>query len=105
MKKTNFDFESHSKINLGLKVLNQRIDGYHNINSIFIELDFNDTLSFKPSKDFQLICNNKLIPIDNTNTIYKVYHILNDKFHFQNHYKIILNKKNTYRLRAWWGEQ
>ena len=36
MKKTNFDFESHSKINLGLKVLNQRIDGYHNINSIFI---------------------------------------------------------------------
>ncbi len=46
--------KSPSKVNLGLKVLNQREDGYHNISSIFIQLDLCDILEFYPSKKISI---------------------------------------------------
>ena len=33
---------SFSKVNIGLKILDKRNDGYHNINTIFQELEFGD---------------------------------------------------------------
>ena len=36
--------KSNSKVNIGLNILNLRSDGYHNINTIFQEIDFHDTL-------------------------------------------------------------
>ena len=88
----NLYFESYSKINLGLKVLNKRSDGFHNINSIFIQTNFSDKLFFKKSKIFQLSCDDNKVPIDASNTIFKAYHILNNKYKFKSHYKIYLNK-------------
>ena len=35
---------SFSKVNIGLKILDKRNDGYHNINTIFQELEFGDFL-------------------------------------------------------------
>ena len=86
------NFESYSKINLGLKVLNKRSDGFHNINSIFIQTDFSDKLFFEKSNFFQLSCDNNKVPTDITNTIAKAYQILNQEFKFKSHYKIHLNK-------------
>ena len=86
------NFESYSKINLGLKVLNKRSDGFHNINSIFIQTDFSDRLFFKKSNFFQLSCDDSKVPTDITNTIAKAYQMLNQHFKFKNHYKIHLNK-------------
>jgi 4-diphosphocytidyl-2-C-methyl-D-erythritol kinase len=37
-----------AKVNLHLAVKNRRPDGFHNIESVFIALDFGDTLSFEP---------------------------------------------------------
>ena len=88
----NLYFESYSKINLGLKVLNKRSDGFHNINSIFIQTNFSDKLFFKKSNFFQLSCDDSKVPIDISNTIFKAYQILNHKFKFKNHYRIHLNK-------------
>ena len=87
-----FNFESFSKINLGLKVLNKRSDGFHNINSIFIQTDFSDRLFFEKSNFFHLSCDNSEVPTDTTNTITKAYQTLNQQFKFKNHYKIHLNK-------------
>ena len=92
MKNINYDFKSFSKINFGLKVLNKRKDGYHNINSIFIELDFHDVLRFSPSKNFEFICDDKSIPLDNTNTVHAAYQALKKKFNFHQNYKIALKK-------------
>ena len=39
--------KSFSKINIGLKIFNRRTDGYHNIHTIFQELDFHDTIILK----------------------------------------------------------
>ena len=91
MEKT-YQIKSYSKINLGLKVLNLRPDNFHNINSIFIEVDLCDILQFVPSDSFKLNCINKNIPLDNSNTIAQAYKILSEKFDFRKHYEIIVDK-------------
>ena len=93
MMVTQYDFKSYSKINLGLKVLNKRKDGFHNIESIFIELDFHDIITFKPSNYFQLTCNNKNIPTDIKNTIFQSYKFLKKTYDFDGHFHIYLDKK------------
>ena len=50
-------YKSHAKINLGLKVVNKREDGYHNIDRLFVELNLHDTISFSPSDTFSLSTN------------------------------------------------
>ena len=60
-------FPSRAKVNLGLKVLNLRDDGYHNLHSLFIELDLADELIFTPSSDFKLssdYINNIQLPLE-----------------------------------------
>ena len=42
-------YQSNCKINLVLKILNQRKDGLHNLESIFVELNLHDTITFKKS--------------------------------------------------------
>ena len=42
-------FFSYAKVNLGLKILNKRFDGYHDIHSLFIELNLSDKLIFLPN--------------------------------------------------------
>ena len=37
--------KSYAKVNIGLRVLDQREDGYHNIHTIFQELAFHDTVT------------------------------------------------------------
>ena len=88
-----YAFKSYSKINLGLKVLNERKDGFHNIESIFVELDFHDLIIFKPSNYFQLICNNDSVPIDMQNTIAQSYEFLKNRYNFNNHFHVYLDKK------------
>ena len=91
MKKLFFAY-SNAKINLGLKVINKRNDGFHNIESVFIEIDLYDKINFYPSKSFQLQCNNKLIPTDKNNTIFKTYIALSKKYNFKTEYNIFLDK-------------
>ena len=39
--------KSFSKVNVGLKILNKRRDGYHNIHTVFQEIDFHDNIILK----------------------------------------------------------
>jgi len=42
------------KLNLGLRVLERRKDGYHNLQTVFQLLDFGDTLSIAPADELSL---------------------------------------------------
>ena len=42
-----YKIKSYAKVNVGLQILNQRPDGFHNINTVFQELDFFDTIELK----------------------------------------------------------
>ena len=39
------NINSYAKVNVGLKILNKRPDGYHNISTIFQEIDLHDKLT------------------------------------------------------------
>ena len=72
---------STSKVNIGLKVLNQRNDGYHNIYTVFQELDFGDTIQIEKIDDGCTIKSNvDWIPIDESNICHKAYSALKTKF-------------------------
>ena len=57
-------YKSYAKINLGLKIINKREDGYHNIQSIFLGIDLKDTLVFRPLPSFQLAAAGVDVPVD-----------------------------------------
>ena len=46
------EINSYAKINLGLHILNKRQDEYHNIITVFQEIDFCDQISIEKSDDF-----------------------------------------------------
>ena len=88
----NYSTKSNAKINLGLKVLDKRTDGFHNLQSIFIEIDLHDELIFSKSKKFKFSCNIKKIENDKNNTVIKAYNALNTSFTFKKQYHIQLTK-------------
>ncbi len=76
---TEYSINSRAKVNLFLQILNKRNDGYHNINSLFSELHFGDTLHFKPAENYSLTVKGLKVPTDETNLISKAYHLIRDK--------------------------
>jgi 4-diphosphocytidyl-2-C-methyl-D-erythritol kinase len=70
---------SFAKINLVLKVLGKRRDGYHSLETIYQSVDLHDDLTFRflPSDHFHLVLNvgDSDIPPDDSNLIYKALHL------------------------------
>lgn len=59
-----------AKINLGLRVLSRRRDGYHAIRTLLAAVDLWDTLSFEPAGDgLRLTCDTPSIPTDQANLV------------------------------------
>jgi len=88
-------YYSYAKINLGLLILNKRDDGYHNIRSIFIELNLADELIFQPSSKLVLTAenNNIKLPLDENNLIIQAYRLIRSKTKtVQNEYTIHIRK-------------
>ena len=77
-----YNYTSYAKVNLGLRVLNKRSNGYHNLHSLFLEVDLCDELIFSPSDAFQLTVEGPPtleIPLDKNNLISKAYRMLKEK--------------------------
>ena len=72
---------SHAKINIGLKIINQRNDNYHNIETVFQELQFHDIITLtKTNEGCQLSSNNIDLPTDSSNTCFQAYLRLKKEF-------------------------
>jgi 4-diphosphocytidyl-2-C-methyl-D-erythritol kinase len=71
------EFNAPAKINIGLKILNKREDGFHNLQTLFYPiLDLADKLIFSKSENFIFSCNDKTLPIDETNLVVKAKSLL-----------------------------
>lgn len=57
-------FYSPAKINLGLQVLDKRSDGYHNLKSLFLTVDWQDTIEINPAKSFNFVQTGLKIPLE-----------------------------------------
>ncbi|SVC90968.1 uncharacterized protein METZ01_LOCUS343822, partial [marine metagenome] len=72
---------SYAKINIGLKIINQRIDSYHNIETVFQEVQFHDIITIKKiNEGYKLSSNNVDFPMESSNTCVQAYLRLKKEF-------------------------
>ncbi|NIA30731.1 MAG: 4-(cytidine 5'-diphospho)-2-C-methyl-D-erythritol kinase [Actinobacteria bacterium] len=63
---------SYAKINLGLRILGKRPDGYHEIETIFQQISLKDELDIEPAdRGISLACSPPVCPTDETNLVFK----------------------------------
>ena len=73
------EINSYAKINLGLHILNKRQDEYHNIITVFQEIDFCDQISIEKSDDFIFETNVDWLDKKN-NTCIQAFNATKEKF-------------------------
>ena len=74
-------FKSYAKINIGLKILGKRKDGFRNISTLFQEINFYDTLEIGKTGGEVLFDSNKTwLKNDNTNLCIKAFNKLKNQF-------------------------
>lgn len=62
---------SPSKLNLFFRILGKRVDGYHEIGSLYQAISLGDTLTVRLSDCDTLSCSDSQIPTDQNNLIFK----------------------------------
>lgn len=68
--------KSYAKINLGLNLLRKRADGYHDIATVFQQIDLYDNLYIKKNPlQIAVICSNPTIPKDDQNLAVQAFKI------------------------------
>ena len=85
--------KSNPKINLGLKVLSKTRSGYHNIETIFHEVKYSDTIKLsKIKKGVEFSSNVNWLINDESNLCIKAYNAISNEYKIGG-IKINLNKK------------
>ena len=85
------EINSYAKINLGLHILNKRQDEYHNIITVFQEIDFCDQIFIEKSDDFIFETNVDWLDKKN-NTCIQAFNATKEKFPNISNIKINLIK-------------
>jgi 4-diphosphocytidyl-2-C-methyl-D-erythritol kinase len=68
--------QAYAKINIGLYILGKRSDGYHDLETIFHEIDLFDEIDLEPHKTLEMNADSILVPIDESNLCLKAANIL-----------------------------
>jgi len=83
--------KSPAKINLGLWIINKRIDGYHNIFSFMHTIDLYDRIYIKPSAVLRVSSSNPFIKQED-NIVYKTIKLFEDYTDIEVNYDIYIEK-------------
>ena len=75
-----FSLPSFAKINLSLRVLGKRDDGFHELCTVFQTVSLYDTITFAGSDDLALTCDNPEIPVDASNLCLRAATELRSRF-------------------------
>ncbi|HMQ02862.1 MAG TPA: 4-(cytidine 5'-diphospho)-2-C-methyl-D-erythritol kinase [Pyrinomonadaceae bacterium] len=73
-----FTLPSFAKINLYLRVLGKRPDGFHEIVSVFQTISLHDEIRFEEADDIELHCNDPRMPLDEGNLIIRAARLLSE---------------------------
>lgn len=85
---------SYAKINLGLYVLGKRPDGYHDIWTIFQELEFHDTLFFQKSSELlHISTTHPTLSVGEDNLVCRAVQLLHSRTGCPRRIKIHLEKR------------
>ncbi len=85
---------SFAKINLSLRVLGRREDGYHELRTIFQSVSLGDRLTFQSLEDdsITLSCDAADVPADETNLVHRAAVLLRDHFGVRHGARIEIEK-------------
>lgn len=82
-----------AKINLGLRILRKRNDGYHDIETVFLAVNWCDTLDFEPSDEWLLTCSDTSLATDRSNLALEAAYRFSEELTPVRPYRIHLNKQ------------
>ncbi|MBD3277883.1 MAG: 4-(cytidine 5'-diphospho)-2-C-methyl-D-erythritol kinase [Candidatus Aegiribacteria sp.] len=85
-----------AKINLGLRILGLRQDGFHDIRSVFQEISLHDTVTLDVREgrgEISLHCSSSEIPSDSSNLVWKAAELFQSFFHSKLDVRIELEKR------------
>ncbi|MBU1423929.1 MAG: 4-(cytidine 5'-diphospho)-2-C-methyl-D-erythritol kinase [Bacteroidetes bacterium] len=85
--------KAYAKINLGLRILRKRDDGFHDIETVFHRINLFDEIMFENSGSISLECGEPNIPTDDTNLCVRAAKLLKVKYNVAAsvHLKLIKN--------------
>ncbi|MBN1464604.1 4-(cytidine 5'-diphospho)-2-C-methyl-D-erythritol kinase [candidate division KSB1 bacterium] len=71
---------SYAKINIGLRIVSKRLDGFHNIETFFQQIDLHDTLCIETAEDGQITLqtSGRDCPSDSTNLAHRAAELLRE---------------------------
>ena len=83
-----------AKINLGLRVLGRRADGYHEISTVFQTITLHDRLTFqtRPDAHLELNCSDPEIPTDSSNLVLRAAVALRERYGLRRGARVDLEK-------------
>lgn len=71
----------NAKVNIGLNITSKRADGYHNLSSCFLPIDWKDALEIVPAEKFEFTSSGLAIPSESSgNLCVKAYELLKEKY-------------------------
>jgi 4-diphosphocytidyl-2-C-methyl-D-erythritol kinase len=84
-----------AKINLGLRVLGRRDDGYHEIRTVFQTVTLHDKLTFEATADgrLELTCTDPEIPTDESNLVLRAASALRKRYGVSRGARMMLEKR------------
>lgn len=86
-------FPAPCKINLSLKVLGKREDGFHEVDTLMAPLNLRDDLQFAPADETVLLCDQPGIPLDESNLVLRAVRAFEDAADRKVNYEIRLKKR------------
>lgn len=84
--------KAHAKINLDLRVLRKREDGFHELTTRMAPIELADELVVRPSDRYELLCETPGVPTDESNLITRAVRLLENELGAKLNYQIELIK-------------
>ena len=90
-----FTLPAFAKVNLALRVLGRRGDGYHEIWTIFQTISLSDALTFQTTQGgrLELVCSDPELPTDERNLVHKAATALRARFDVSPGARITIEKR------------
>jgi 4-diphosphocytidyl-2-C-methyl-D-erythritol kinase len=91
------ELKSPAKINVGLKIINKRKDGFHNLETIFYPVDLFDNIKISiekteaPRNSVFISSNKPYVPTDKKNFCYKIIEAFFIEYKIRDYYEIHIN--------------
>lgn len=84
---------AYAKINLGLRILRKREDGYHDIETIFHRVNLYDEITFEQAPEISLTSTGIDVPVNDDHLCLRAARLLQSEQRVQSGVRIMLNKK------------